>query len=47
MLVFLVHQDPLDRELEEVDYEQRVQGIKSTTLSEVSYLYIPTFYCSY
>ena len=31
MLFFLVHQDPLDRELEEVDYELRVQGIKDTS----------------
>ena len=31
MLFFLVHQDPLDRELEELDYELRVQGITDTS----------------
>ena len=31
MLFSLIHQDPLDRELEELDYELRVQGITDTS----------------
>ena len=31
MLFFHVHQDPLDRELEELEYELRVQDITETS----------------